>query len=244
VSPEVAAAVQHGWGVDLASWAAVTGLQVPEVLQPLPSRDGTTLAQAGGHVIEVVPFAAGGHADRADDAQLALVADLLVRLQTACAGLDLGPRPTWGGHPWDPAAWTVHADLPDPELDRWYAEWSASTAAHRAPLHHDVHELNVLVHGGRVTALLDHDDARMAHPDEELAQASWELGSDGWRHDPRRGPTCLDAVERCGRPVDREVLRRLVRVQLRWSVGRWRCGGATDGSDRVLRWAEAFRGLA
>lgn len=216
--------MQHGWGADLASWAAITGLQVPEVLQPLPSRDGTTLAQAGGHIIEVVPFAAGGHADRADDAQLALVADLLVWLQTACAGLDLGPRPTtWGGHPRDPAAWTVHADLPDPELDRWYAEWSASTAAHRAPLHHDVHELNVLVHGGRVTALLDHDDARMAHPDEELAQASWELGSDGWRHDPRRGPTCLDAVERCGRPVDREVLRRLV---------------------RVLRWAEAFRGLA
>ncbi len=130
--------MQHGWGADLASWAAVTGLQ------------------------------------------------------TACAGLDLGPRPTtWGGHPWDPAAWAVHAGLPDPELDRWYAEWSASTAAHRAPLH--------------------------------LAQASWELGSDGWRHDPRRGPTFLDAVERCGRPVDREVVRRLV---------------------RVLRWAEAFRGLA
>lgn len=233
------------------AWATAVGAHVPEVVQPLPDRDGATLRAVDGQAVEVVPYVVGAHLDPADAAQLDLAADLLLRLAAAAQGLDLGPRLTWDGRCWDPQGWAERAQLPDPDLDAWYDAWSATTAVEWRPPHHDVHQLNVLVREGRIpriTAPLDHDDARIAHPDEELAQTSWDFDADGWRTDPTRGPALLDAVEALGRPVDRDVVRRLVRVQLRRWIGWTRAAEERDGDPRDTlrqeRWAQAFARLA
>jgi len=219
------------------AWASAVAATVPEVLLPLRSRDGTTLAVAQGCVLEVVPFVPGEPLDPRDAAQRRQAVDLLVRLTDAADRLDLGERPGWGGLRWDEAGWTEASGLPDHELDDFWQGWSKEAAAGRRPLHADLQQGNLVVRDGRIVALLDHDDARVMHPLEELAYTAGELARmDGsWRLDrPLWQAVLADYAERTGVAVNESTVRALLRVQLRWWVGLGLHPADPDPADAVI----------
>lgn len=65
------------------------------------------------------------------------------------------------------------AELPDPDLDRWLAQFSQS--ARSQPLHGDYCQGNLLARAGHVTAVLDWDEALIGPPEVELASAALEF---------------------------------------------------------------------
>ena len=170
---------------DLGWEHRVTGLlsaRVPEVAAPLEAPDGSTWALHQGWALTLLPFAAGGPADRDDEAHRLAAARLLGRLHAAAAELAVPPRPrvrALRNLDWPPVR-----DFPETfdrgEIERARAramETVAAIAASRPLREHVVHgdffPGNVLVADGRVTGLVDWEEAHVGWATFELANAVW-----------------------------------------------------------------------
>lgn len=153
------------WFARLAEHAAAV---VPEVVAPVPAVSGDLVVRLGGRPVSVWPFAAGRWPAKNDHALRDQAAELLARLHKALAGAPMPeepPTPMLAG-PGD--------DLADPDLDAWL-ESRASLAVQ--PLHGDYYRGNALAADGRITALLDWDDAYVGPLEKDVCEAAWEWGS-------------------------------------------------------------------
>ncbi|WP_194835539.1 phosphotransferase enzyme family protein [Nocardia sp. XZ_19_369] len=154
------------------SIAVATARTVPEAVAPLPRADGSTVQLVAGRPITVWPLIEGQWASSEDPVQFAEAARLLARVHRALADHRPPPRPKQSfleiGLDGAPSP-----ELPDPDLDRWLAEFSRTARPH--PLHGDYYEGNLLARDGHVTAVLDWDEALVAAPEVELASAALEF---------------------------------------------------------------------
>ncbi|SDO62404.1 Phosphotransferase enzyme family protein [Klenkia soli] len=157
------------------------------VAAPVRSTAGAARALLDGPVplsVAVLPEVDGELLDSTDPGAVRATGEVLARVHRAMAGLDLELPPLAGGgavHPFAApeaatartrgrapgAAARLDALLRDlPELD-----------VPAALVHGDVRGANVLVSGGRVSALLDHDSLVVGHRVQDLAAAAVKLAT-------------------------------------------------------------------
>lgn len=187
---------------------------VPEVVAPLPRADGSTVVVVRGRPVTVWPLVEGRWADTADPVQFTAAAGLLARLHRALARhrAPVRPRPSFLEVGLDGAP---SAELPDPALDRWLAEFTA--AARPQPLHGDYYEGNLLARDGHVVAVLDWDEALIGPPEVELASAALEF-ADEYGRDLAAARRFTDAYHAAGGTageLDDIALAQLMRHRLR-----------------------------
>lgn len=193
---------------------AAAARSVPEVVAPLPRADGSTVAVVGGRPVTVWPLVAGRWADSEDPVQFTEAAELLARLHRALADHrpPARPRPSFLETGLDG---TPSAELPDPGLDRWLAEFTA--AARPQPLHGDYYEGNLLSRDGHVVAVIDWDEALIGPPEIELASAALEF-ADEYGRDLAAARRFTDAYHAAGGTageLDDTALAQLMRHRLR-----------------------------
>lgn len=193
--------------------AALAHREVPEANAPLAARDGRTAVPSDGLLVSVWPYVAGEWGDEEDPVQRAAAARILARVHRALRGapaLALGERPA--RRTAEPAA----ADVADPELDRWLAQFDAGPGAARQPVHGDFHVENVLLDpDGAIVAVLDWDEAHQGSALREAAHAAWEWGD--CLYEGLDGAREFLAVY--GAELDETSLRQLVREHLRSEIG-------------------------
>jgi Ser/Thr protein kinase RdoA (MazF antagonist) len=202
------------WEHDLVGRLAELIAIVPA---PLPARDGSTFFLHDRFAVSLLPFVEGRTAEQDDDLA---VARALGRLHGAAASLSRSQRPALA--PLAQIEWPV-ARLPSRlaawvsklEAARdWAIRWTSELAAATAPIHGDFFPGNVLVADGRVTAVLDWEEARVDWPAIDLAAGVWHFP-------PRGGELDRDLARRFvatyrdagGLPVDDTLLLPLIRVK-------------------------------
>jgi Ser/Thr protein kinase RdoA (MazF antagonist) len=175
---EACATVENvAWEHELLTFIAG---DVPEVVPPLPARDGSTFLVRDGVVVSVQPFVEAEPAKRNDSAVIAAIPRLLARIHLACAQWpETRPRP---GRPalrdqnWVVnETWDWNALERTPLLEREYdfaLAWLASPPSlTESAIHADFHSDNLLASGGRIAAVLDWELARFDWPAFDLAAA-------------------------------------------------------------------------
>ncbi|GAA5079356.1 phosphotransferase enzyme family protein [Nocardia iowensis] len=194
--------------------AVAAARAVPEAVAPLPRADGSTVEMVAGRPITVWPLIEGQWVSSEDPVQFGEAARLLARVHRALADYRPPSRPARSfleiGLDGEPSA-----ELPDPELDRWLAEFTRT--ARPQPLHGDYYEGNLLAHHGHVTAVLDWDEALIGPPEVELASAALEF-ADELGYDLGHARTFVDAYHAEGgtaEPLDDLALAQLMRHRLR-----------------------------
>ncbi|MEV4566049.1 phosphotransferase [Nonomuraea sp. NPDC049419] len=172
-----------GRGVAEAEWchavARHAAADLPEAVAPLATFEGATVVVVSGRPVSCWPYVEGGWPDSDVPAQREAGARLLARLHRSLSGCRPGPRPVaafqesglYGAPPQDAA------ELDDPGLDRWLADFHARHAV-RHPLHGDYYTGNTLARDGRIVAVLDWDETFVGAPELELAAAALEWGDD------------------------------------------------------------------
>lgn len=242
VGPSWRTVADLNWSGSVASAAA---RHVPQAIAPVPTPDARTVIEVEGRPVTVWPFIPGHRGDDLDARQRGQAAGLLARLHRALAQLEPGPPPA-RAVPAVPVP-----DLADEQLDAWLAGFRRAHRP-RQPVHGDFYAGNVIVDRGRIVAVLDWDEARIAAPEWELAGAAWEWGA---------GRDTLDLTE-AGRFVDRYLaeggtapaidetaLRQLIRERIRREVAYDRAttpaDAGPDPEDAAYRHrqVEAFRAL-
>jgi Ser/Thr protein kinase RdoA (MazF antagonist) len=201
-------------GTALMEWchqvAASAG--VDEVVVPLRTTGGVSVVQVGGRPVSVWPFVSGRWLDAGDAAEVEQAARLLARLHQGLRDVALPPRPErsfleFGGD---------SGTLRDEQLDRWLGEFGRRKQA----LHGDYYRGNLLVDGGRITGVIDWDEAWVGVPEAELAGAAREFG-DHWSADLSRAKEFIAWYHEEGGTagvVDDETLVQLIRHRLRAEV--------------------------
>ena len=153
------------WFAGLADHAAAV---VPEVVAPLRAASGDFVVRLAGRPVSAWPFVAGQWPAKGDHSLRDQAAELLARLHKALAD---APQPA---DPPTPMNQGPGEDLRDTELDAWLQS-RASLAAQ--PLHGDFYRGNALAVDGRITALLDWDDAYVGPVEKDVCEAAWEWGA-------------------------------------------------------------------
>lgn len=195
------------WFARLAAHASAA---VPEVIAPLMAHDGDFVVRAAGRPMTAWPFVPGTWPDKRDPDVRRQAAELLVRVHAALADAPLPVEPVTA------MSEGPGADLRDPVLDAWLAERSSGKVQ---PLHGDYYRGNALAVGGRITALLDWDDATVGPVAKEAAEAAWNWGG------------CLDTgvldgaqeflaayAAAGGAEIDEVTLRQYSRAQMRAEI--------------------------
>jgi Ser/Thr protein kinase RdoA (MazF antagonist) len=186
---------------------AVVSVHLPVALPPVTALDGSTWFWHRGRPVWLVPWALGGPAGQADRRA---VAASLGRLH-ACP-VQLSARP---GH-------DRLLKLPLPplrELPAAFGPWLTLIARARAELaefigwlererrpvtgltHNDIFEGNVLVHQGRLSAVLDWEEADVDWLVWDLASSLWPFCADGDRLDQDAVTEFLHSYRAAGGPV-------------------------------------------
>lgn len=202
-----------GREVDEAEWChalvAEVRRQIPEAVAPLPASTGGTVVRADGHPISVWPLAEGRWLDRESLTERRQAARMLARLHLALKNVKTTPRPK--------ASFLdlhrPHPRLEDPQLDQWLKEFDRPTQ----PLHGDYYRGNLLVVDGRISAVIDWDEAWVGPPEVELAGAAREFGAH-WDTDLTEAKQFIDdyfAEGGTAQPMDDETLTQLIRHRLR-----------------------------
>src|SRR5581483_11183316 len=169
------------------------------------------VVRVGDRPVTVWPYADGAWADDEDDAH---AARLLARLHKALRPLRVAPRPV------DSSPLEATPDLVDADLDAHIAELLERYTG-RQPLHGDFYRGNVLVANGRITGLVDWDNAFVGPPELELAWASWEWSDARDALDPGKCSSFVSAYRAAGGPaaaVDEQTIAIVVRSRLRWEI--------------------------
>jgi len=227
--------------------------RLDEVQAPLGGRDGGTSFAWGDRAAWLLPFVRGEPADAGREADRLASAASLGRLHRAAGELDVGPRPRIAPLRrlvWPPLLvalelWDRRAEIV--EARTWAIRLVAEIAATRSPpetlAHGDFFPGNVLVAGGRVTGLVDWEEA---HPDWatwDLATATWSFCHRGDELDRERAVAFVAAYRAAGGTApeaDDDLLLPLVRVKRVLEVLRAR-------TDRDPQWElqrENLRALA
>jgi Ser/Thr protein kinase RdoA (MazF antagonist) len=180
---------------------------LPEALAPMPATDGSTWFWFRGRPVWLVAWAPGRPAG---PEHREAVATVLGRLH-ACP-VEMSSRPNHAGllqlplprlrqlpaalAPWRSDIARARAELTD--LVRWLDR-------ERRPVtgttHNDIFEGNVLVHEGRVTAVLDWEEAEVDWQVWDLASSLWPFCAIGDRLDDRAVAEFLAAYRSAGGPV-------------------------------------------
>ncbi|MEV6288174.1 phosphotransferase [Kribbella sp. NPDC051770] len=207
-------------GSELMEWchqvAAAAG--VDEVMVPLRTTSGASVVRVAGRPVSVWPLVAGRWLDNDEPAEVEQAARLLARLHYGLRDVALPVRP-------EPSYLEATTGvLPDEELDRWLGAFSRR----RQPLHGDYYRGNLLVDRGRITGLIDWDEAWVGAPEVELAGAAREFG-EHWSTDLTRAKQLVawyhDEGGTAGE-LDDETLVQLIRHRLRAEVTAF--GGEDD----------------
>ena len=224
---------------------AQLSVHLPEALPPLPAVDGSTWFWFRGRPVWLVAWAPGGPAGPQDRQAVATV---LGRLHSCPAQVSSRPN---------------HARLlqlplpPVRQLPTALASWQPAMAGARAELtnlvrwlererrpvtgltHNDIFQGNVLVHQGRVTAVLDWEEAEMDWQVWDLASSLWPFCAQGDRLDDQAVVDFLAAYRTAGGPVppdEDDLIVPLVRARLLLEVLR-----APD--DRDPQWDHQLANL-
>ena len=256
VSPAARTVDELAWAYELARYTAG---HVPQAVAPLAASDGSLVFRHGDRPVSLFPFVDGRLLDRDHPGERDAAARLLGRLHRVL--------PTWPGlrprpDPPSPRPSAPHlasdaeltdqgAVLPDPDLDRFIAEWRASPRLPAAPLHADFYRGNLLCADGDVAGLLDWDDAAIGSREYELAWSVWEIAQAPAPEvvlGRERALRFLTAYAETG-PVgvtDHGFVIPLIRAHLRFEV--WRAGveerqGMAVDHDYIARNVAAFDAL-
>lgn len=205
---------------------ALLSERLDEVQAPLAGRDGRTSFAWEDRAAWLLPFVAGAPADAGRAADRLASAASLGRLHRAAGELDVGPRPRIA--PLRRLAWPpllVPLELWDHRAEivkarTWATRLVAEIAATRSPpetlVHGDCFPGNVLVAGGRVTGLVDWEEAHIDWATWDLATAMWSFCHRGDELDRERAPAFVAAYRAAGgtaREADDDLLLPLVRVK-------------------------------
>ncbi|GAA2788794.1 phosphotransferase enzyme family protein [Saccharopolyspora taberi] len=215
LGPRWRTSAEAEWCHGIALRAAAS---VPEAVAPVATRDGATVVRVDGRPMSVWPLVAGSWPD--DESRLAeQAATLLARLHLAFAAMTPEPRPVpsfleYGLEreappPPEPA-------LVDPELDRWLASFHR-THRRRQVVHGDFYSGNTLATGGRLTAVLDWDEACVVAPEAEVAVAALEWAPE-FGNDPAELRPFLRHYAEAGGPaglLDDVALAQFIRHRIR-----------------------------
>jgi Ser/Thr protein kinase RdoA (MazF antagonist) len=250
VGPPTVLHVKHppadGDSVDWEHWLlAQLSVHLPEALAPVPAIDGSTWFWYRGRPVWLVAWAPGGPA-RPEDRQA--VAALLGRLHSC--PVEVSSRPN-------------HARLlrlplpPVRRLPAALAPWQTAIAGARTELtnlvswlererrpvtgttHNDIFPGNVLVHDGRVTAVLDWEEAEIDWQVWDLASSLWPFCAQGDRLDDQAVAEFLATYRAAGGPVppdEDDLIVPLVRARLVLEVLR-------APNDRDPRWDHQLENL-
>jgi Ser/Thr protein kinase RdoA (MazF antagonist) len=220
-------------------------VHLPEALPPVPAIDGSTWFWFRGRPVWLIPWAPGGPA-RPEDREA--VATVLARLHSSPVEVASRPRHARLLHlplppvrdlptalaPWQTAIADARAELTD--LVRWLER-------ERRPVtgttHNDIFPGNVLVHQGRVTAVLDWEEAEIDWQVWDLASSLWPFCSRGERLDDQAAGDFLAAYRAAGGPVppdEDDLIVPLVRAKLLLEVLR-------APTDRDPRWDHQLANL-
>jgi Ser/Thr protein kinase RdoA (MazF antagonist) len=235
VAPQWRTDREMRWFAQLATHAAGA---VPEVVAPLLSTHGDLVVRLSGRPMSVWPFVAGDWPAKGDHALRDQAAELLARLHKALAD---APRPK---EPPTPMAQGPGEDLADAELDAWLQS-RASVGVQ--PVHGDYYRGNALAVDGRITALLDWDDAYVGPLEKDVCEAAWEWGA-GLTTGSLAGPLAFLAAYTSsgGIALPQYALRQYARARMRAEVlyarTRWQ---ELDADDHAYHRAQiaAFQSL-
>lgn len=236
IAPQWRTDSEMRWFATLANHAACV---IPEVVAPLPAASGDFVVRLCGRPISVWPYAEGEWPQHDDRVLRDQAAELLARLHKALADAP------WPDEPPTPMTRGPGDDLADPELDAWLQE-RASVAVQ--PVHGDFYRGNALARNGRITALLDWDDAYVGPLEKDLCEAAWEWGA-GLRSGSLAGPLAFLAAYTSsgGIAVPQYTLRQYARARMRdeilYARTRWQ---ELDADDHAYHRAQiaAFHTLA
>jgi Ser/Thr protein kinase RdoA (MazF antagonist) len=186
----------------------------------------------------VWPYADGEWPSKHDPALRYQAAELLARLHKALAD---APRPD---EPPTAMGRGPGEDLADAELDDWL-ESRESVGAQ--PLHGDFYRGNALAVDGRITALLDWDDAYVGPVEKDVCEAAWEWGA-GLDTGSLAGPLAFLAAYTSsgGIALSQYALRQYARARMRSEIlyarTRWQ---ELDADDHAYHRAQiaAFESL-
>jgi Ser/Thr protein kinase RdoA (MazF antagonist) len=235
------------WAYALAAHAAG---EIPEAVAPLAARDGSRVFALGSRPVALFPRVPGRMLDRDDPGERDEAARLLARLHRVLPTWPAArPRPFNARAAGLAAARDAIVEPADPALDRFLSERAADPGVRRVPLHGDFYRGNLMVDAGRITGLIDWDDARVGSLESELAWSTWELAQappPGDGLDPVRTACFLEVYVASGGPAspDPAVLVPLIRANLRREVheaARVRAAGAVPDDDAYV--ARALRGF-
>lgn len=223
------------WFATLAAHAATV---VPEVVAPVPAAAGDFVVRLSGRPVSVWPFVPGDWPAKGDHVLRYQAAELLARLHKALADAPMPDQPP------TPMPQGPGEDLLDPALDDWLRE-RASVGVQ--PLHGDYYRGNALAADGRITALLDWDDAYVGPVEKDVCEAAWEWGA-GLSAGTLSGPLAFLAAYTSsgGTAVSRYALRQYARARMRAEIlyarTRWQ---ELDADDHAYHRAQtaAFHAL-
>jgi Ser/Thr protein kinase RdoA (MazF antagonist) len=178
------------------------------VPEPIRADDGSTFFAHDGRAVSLFPYVPGRPAVPTDGPA---VAAALGQFHAAAAKLGVEQRPTvrpLAEIEWPPARLPDHLVDRLPTLEaarRWAMAWTGEANTPTAPIHGDFFPGNVLVDGGRVTALLDWEEARLDWPAIDLAAGVWHFG---WRDGEADDRFLAAYADAGGIPADQLCSRR------------------------------------
>ncbi len=253
VSPQWRTEAEICWVHQLMCFTAMT---VPEVVAPLPAKDGVTLFIHAGYPVALFPFVEGQPLNREKRSMREAAARLLAHLHRAMLVWPaLRSRPPIS--PAAPYSWPreYHDQvLPDADLDAWHTNIYQAASRITGPTHGDYYRRNLLCRRGRIQGIIDWDQSHLAPLIEELAWATWEFAKvpSGTDLDDQRARAFLAAYHAAAGPApveEQELIIPLIRWRLREEVrrstaraARGETGEATDQEYRQKE-MEAFARL-
>lgn len=200
------------------------GVELPEVLAPLKALDGSTWFWHGNRPVWLVPWVEGGPAAAEDRC---LAARALGRLHSCSLQpsarpghrrlLEL-PLPEVGEYPADFDPWLPGLHRERAELTRLVTWLERERRPMTGMTHNDIFPGNVLVHRGRLAAVVDWEEADLDWLVWDLASAMWSFcASSGGELGKDTITDFLGAYRAAGGPVppqEEELIIPLVRARL------------------------------
>jgi Ser/Thr protein kinase RdoA (MazF antagonist) len=194
----------------------VAGLagELPEVPAPLAAIDGSTWFWYRDRPVWLVPWAPGGPAGPQDRLAVAAMLGRLHGCRIAVPERPNHPRllqlplPAIGRYPSEFAGWRSTIIDGRAELTRLVTWLQQERRPISGITHNDIFEGNVLVRDGRVSAVLDWEEADLDWQVWDLASSLWPFCSEGDRLHPQAVADFLAAYRSAGGPVppDEEAL--------------------------------------
>ena len=182
-------------------------VHLPEALPPIPAIDGSTWFWFEGRPTWLVSWAPGAPAGPADRRAVATVLGRLhscpvtVSSRPNHARLLQLPLPPVREVPAALAPWRTTIVDARAELTRLVGWLEQERRPVTGTTHNDIFPGNVLVHRGRVTAVLDWEEAEIDWQVWDLARSLWPFCSEGDRLDDQRVTEFVSAYRAAGGPV-------------------------------------------